>query len=170
MAKNNPIEPSVITSEEGKPRVETATATGAVSESGNATVIVAIPKTEEDRAALEAELTRLAPSRKALAKMTPEEAAPIHTRRYHICLALDGYTYDRTTVRIPTRQEEREALEHELENPTCYPPNKHVELMTREEESGWRIRRRQIMSALRGDPDDTTPAARELAGRCCGQK
>jgi hypothetical protein len=39
--------------------------------------------------------------------------------------------------------------------------------MTREEESGWRIRRRQIMFALEGRKDDTTPAARELAGKCC---
>lgn len=126
---------------------------------------VPFPKTDAERAALEHELTNY--SRKALANMEPEEAAVSHTRRYNICLALDGITYDRATVRIPTREAERAALEHELEHSTSYPPKKHVEQMTKAEENAYYIRRRQIMFALRGEPDDTTPAAREAVRRCC---
>jgi hypothetical protein len=168
MAKNNPIEP--IEEIRLKPEEQTSVPEAVVEPSNApaASPVVPFPKTDEERAALEHELTNY--SRKAVANMPPEEAAPFHTRRYHICLALRGVAYDRTTVPIPEREAEREALEHELENPSFYPPHKIVELMTREEESGWRIHRRQIMFALEGRPDDTTPAARELAGRCCGQK
>jgi len=126
---------------------------------------VPIPTTDAERAALEQELTNY--SRKAAANMTPEEAAPWHTRRYLICLALDGVEYDRATVRIPKREEERAALEHELGNPNYYPPNKIVETMTKTEENAYYIRRRQIMFALRGEPDDTTQAARDLVRKCC---
>jgi hypothetical protein len=165
MAKNNPIEEEVV------PVAEVQTSAPAVvappAPSGQP-AIVPIPKTEAERAALENELTNY--SRKAAAKMAPEEGAAFHARRYQICLALDGITYDRATIRIPKREEERAALEHELANPDCYCPHKIIELMTWEEESVFKIRRRQIMAALRGDPDDTTPAARELVRRCCGQK
>jgi hypothetical protein len=168
MAKNNPIEPI----EEVTIKLEEQTSVPeAVVEPSSAmatTPTIPIPKTDAERNALERELTNY--SRKAVANMTPEEAAPFHARRYHICLALRGVTYDRATVPIPLREEEREALEHELENPNYYPPNKIVEVMTWQEESAWRIRRRQIMFALRGEPDDTTPAARDLVRRCCGQK
>jgi hypothetical protein len=129
---------------------------------------VPIPTTDAERATLENELTNY--SRKAAAKMPPEDAAAFHVRRYQICLALDGVVYDRATLRIPKREEERAALEHELANPDCYCPNKIIETMTWEEESVFKIRRRQIMAALRGDPDDTTEAARDLVRRCCGQK
>lgn len=134
----------------------------------NAPPTVPIPTTEAERAALEAELANY--SRKKLAQAPAEEAAAFHVRRYQICLALDGIVYDRATLRIPKREEERAALEHELANPDCYCPNKIIELMTWEEESVFKIRRRQIMAALRGDPDDTTEAARDLVRRCCGQK
>lgn len=126
---------------------------------------VPIPQTDEERAALEYELTHY--SRKKLALMPPEEAAAVHTRHYHISLALDGVTYDRATVRIPVREQERAALEHELGNPTCYSPKKHVELMTHAEQNAYYIRRRQMMFALRGEPDDTTPAAKDAVRRCC---
>jgi hypothetical protein len=150
MAKNNPIEP--IEEITLNPEEQTSVPEAAVEPSSAmaTTPTVPIPKTDAERDALERELTNYS--------------------RYHICLALRGVTYDRATVPIPVREEEREALEHELENPSCYPPNKIVEVMTWQEESAWRIRRRQIMFALRGEPDDTTPAARDLVRRCCGQK
>ena len=134
-------------------------------DSNTVTFKVSIPAMDDERAALEYELTNY--SRKALAKAPPEEAAAVHTRHYHISLALDGVEYDRATVRIPVREQERAALDHELEHPTCYPPKKHVELMTHAEQNAYYIRRRQIMFALRGEPDDTTPAAREAVRRCC---
>lgn len=129
---------------------------------------VPVPTTEAERAALEAELTNY--SRKKLAQMPAEEAAAFHIRRYHICLALRGIEYDRAVIPIPEREEERAALNHELEYPDCYWPNKIIEVMSWEEESVFKIRRRQIMSALRGDLDDTAPAARDLVRRCCGRK
>jgi hypothetical protein len=165
MAKNNPIieelEVSLSLDEQSAIR---ALAEG-LSAAPATPPTVPIPTTDAERAALENELTNY--SRKAVAKMTPEEAAPFHTRRYLICLALDGVVYDRATVRIPQREEERAALEHELQNSSYYPPNKIVEVMTKQEENAYYIRRRQIMFALRGEPDDTTPAAKEVVRRCC---
>lgn len=129
---------------------------------------VPIPQTDAEREALEHELTNY--SRKAAAKLSPEDGALFHTRRYKICLALDGVEYDRATVRIPVRDAERAALEHELENPSFYPPHKIVETMSHAEQNAYYIHRRQIMFALRGEPDDTTPAAKDHVRRCCGQK
>jgi hypothetical protein len=165
MAKNEIITEIVI-----KPE-EQASVAKAVAESSSAAVTsqtVPIPTTDAERAALEAELTNY--SRKKLAQAPAAEAAAFHTRRYHVCLALRGVTYDRAVIPIPQREEERAALNHELEYPDYYWPNKIIEVMSWEEESVFKIRRRQIMSALRGDPDDTTPAAKDLIRRCCGQK
>lgn len=158
MAKNNPIEPEVTVVE--KPLVDV--------DSNTVTFKVSISRTDVEREALEAELTGY--SLKKLANLPPEDAAPVHTRRYQICLALDGVEYDRATVRIPVRDAERAALEHELENPSFYPPHKIVEIMSHAEENAYYIHRRQIMFALRGEPDDTTQAAKDHVRRCCGQK
>jgi hypothetical protein len=158
MAKNNPVEP-VATAE-----VPTTTTRAVLGKPG-APAIVPIPQTDDERAALESELRR---SRKSAGEMTPTEEAAFHTRRYHVCLALRGIVYDRATVPIPEREQERAALEHELENPLYYAPFKPTQTMTHQEENVYYIRRRQIMFALAGEPDDTTPAAREHVRRCCG--
>ena len=165
MAKNNQSE-ITLTAEEQQAVIELAAPfSQAAPEQPGQPATVAIPQTDEERAALQYELTHY--SRKSAAKMTPEEASAFHSRRWRICLALRGVTHDVATVPIPEREEERTAIEHELENPNLYPPNKPVEVMTYKEANAFYIRRRQMMFALREVPDDTTPGAKDAVRGCC---